>query len=235
MNKKIMFLLPPSEWKNKLNLYKNEKLNFILNKPYNIWINATEKDLKCSWNRCIEWIDLNKNIWDSKTIEVVNRYSWIMYNSIEYKNMDNYWREFFNKNFYILSWMYWIVKPLDLIWNYKLPIETKGLLDFWWTQIIEILNNSDIEYIINLLPISYSKLIFWKNKKEEIIYNNLRKFKIININFIKVDWNKLSHWVKKIKGEWIKKICENNIIDYNLFWWEVINNENWNIDIVITV
>ena len=32
---------------------------------------------------------------------------------------------------------------------------------------------------------------------------------------------KMTHWVKKIKWEWIKNICENKIENYNDFWWDV--------------
>ena len=133
--------------------------------------------------------------------------------------------------------MYWILKPLDKIGNYKLPIESKGLLDFWWTKIIEKINKIEPDFVVNLLPISYSKLIFWKNKKQEEIFNNKRQFKIVNINFLKSDWNKISHWVKKIKWEWINNICNKNIIDYNnfidykTFGWEIFVKENNIIDI----
>jgi len=57
--------------------------------------------------------------------------------------------------------------------------------------------------------------------------------KIININF-QVEKNgkivKMAHWVKKIKGEWIKNICEKLWTDKNknileIFGWEKIDTE----------
>ncbi len=236
-NKKIIFLLPPSEAKKIENKYNKEKLSFNFKKPINIAINVSEKDLKCSWKRFQEWINLNIDILKNKTIKVIKRYSWVMYNSINYEKMKEHWKIFFEEHFFILSWMYWILKPLDKIGNYKLPIESKGLLDFWWTKIIEKINKIEPDFVVNLLPISYSKLIFWKNKKQEEIFNNKRQFKIVNINFLKSDWNKISHWVKKIKWEWINNICNKNIIDYNnfidykTFGWEIFVKENNIIDI----
>lgn len=227
---KILFLLPPSEWKKSENKYKKEELSFKFEKPLEISANVDEKDLKCSWNRFLEWVNLNKNIEVSETIESINRYTWVMFNAIDYSNMNNAWKKFFDENFLIFSGMYWIVKPNDKIGNYKLPIDTKWLFDFWWNKVVSKIVDLKPNYIVNLLPISYSKLL-WLAKCRRHIHK--RKFlidawiKIININFLKPDWNNISHWVKKIKGEWIKNICENNLTDYKHFWWEIV--ENWEI------
>ncbi len=224
---KILFLLPPSEGKNIYNKFSKQDLSFYFEKPLNISKNATQKDLKCSWARFQQWLDLNKNIQKQETIQSINRYTWVMYNAINYNNMSLAWKQFFDNNFLILSWMYWILKPQDKIWNYKLPIETRQLYDFWWTKILEKINELKPKYIVNLLPISYCKLILWPTKKQEIIFNKKRKFKIININFLNKNLKKISHWVKKIKWEWINHICENLVSDYKNFSWKII--DKWDI------
>jgi cytoplasmic iron level regulating protein YaaA (DUF328/UPF0246 family) len=227
---KIIFLLPPSEWKKSDNQYNSERLSFDFEKPINIANNVTEKDLKCKWDRFLEWLELNKNIKNSETIEAIKRYSWVMFNAIDYCWMKENWKEFFEENFLILSGMYWIVKPLDIIWNYKLPIDSKWLFDFWEEKIVKKIAEIKPDFIVNLLPISYSKLL-WLAKCRKHIYK--RDFllnawiKIININFLKENWDKVSHWVKKIIWEWIKDICEKQIVDYKKFWWEII--KIWNI------
>lgn len=236
---KILFLLPPSEWKNIENKYEKESLNFVFEKPYDISINASEKDFKCVWDRYQEWINLNKNINNSETIEVVNRYSWVMYNSIYYFGMTNSWKKYFDNNFLILSWMYWILKPQDKIANYKLPIETKWLYNYWWDKISSEISSLDYDIVVNLLPISYSKLIWlWNNsfkynEKFNLILSSWKK--VVNVNFLKQDWKKISHWVKKIKWEWIRNICENNINNIDDFWWNKINLWNWLYEINITI
>ncbi len=231
---KIVFLLPPSEGKQVWWNYNKEQLSFKFEKPCHIATNLTEKDLKCSWKRFEEWLFLNQTLckWQQKEyLEAINRYSWVMYNSIDYSWMTEKWKCFFENNFLILSWMYGIIKPFDKIWNYKLPLEKADLYKFWWDKIPDTIVNLKLDYIVNLLPINYAKLIWLgtncsrHKKKLEKILNSW--IKIININFLKIDWKKISHWVKKIKWEWIKNICENNIIDYKNFWWEVIGN--WNI------
>ena len=229
---KILFLLPPSEWKNSDNLYEKESLSFDFNKPYDIWISATQKDLKCSGARYEEWIELNKNIYSWWTIESIKRYTGVMYNAIDYFWMSEAWKRYFDDNFLILSWMYWLVKPQDKIGNYKLPIETKWLYDYWSLDIAKKISLLDYDVIVNLLPISYAKLLWlWTNcskhrKKLDIITNSWKK--VININFLKDDWKKISHWVKKIKWEWIKDICENYIDDIKNFSWEMLElSENF--------
>lgn len=227
---KILFLLPPSEWKKSENKYNKEELSFNFEKPLEISVDVDEKDLKCSWYRFLEWVNLNKNIQKWDTNEAINRYTWVMFNAIDYFWMSKSWKDFFSENFLIFSGMYWIVKSNDKIWNYKLPIDTKWLFDFWKNKIVHKIIDLKPDYIVNLLPISYSKLLGLAKCRRHI---HKRQFlldswiKIININFLKKDGNKISHWVKKIKGEWVKNICENNIIDYKDFWWEIV--ENWNI------
>lgn len=196
---KIIYLIPPSEWKTSFWEFNNEKLSFIFDKPLNIAKNVTEKDLKCIWNRYLEWITLNKNITIWPFLKAIERYNWVMYNAIDYKNMTKKSKSYFDENFLILSWMYWVLKPSDVIWNYKLPIETKWLLDFWWDKITNLLNNLDIDLIIDFLPNSYKKMI---NKK-------ILTKKIIEIDFLThKNWKitKISHWVKKIKWEFIKDL-----------------------------
>ncbi len=214
---KTIYLLAPSEWKNDGWDHKKESLTYDLEKPINIAINATEKDLKCKAERYNQWIELNKNIWKWWFLEAINRYSWVVFNAIWYDNMSEPAKDFFQKNVYILSWMYGIVKPLDLIWNYKLPIETKWLYNYWWDKITQIIKEINPDCIVNLLPNSYAKMIDFKDIDS----------RIININFFKSDWKKMTHWVKKYRWEFLKNICEQAITDYKDFSWEIV--EKWNI------
>ena len=231
---KVLFLLPPSEGKASWWDYTKEKLSFKFEKPCDIAKNVTEKDLKCTWARFEEGKNLNISLceWTQKEyIESINRYSWVMYNAIDYKNMTEEGKKFFENNFLIFSAMYWVLKPLDIIWNYKLPLEKSPLYKFWWDKIPDVIIALKPDYIVNLLPINYAKLIWLgtncsqHKKKLEKITNAW--IKVININFLKKDGKKISHWVKKIKWEWIKNLCENNILDYKKFTWQI--KENWHI------
>jgi len=214
---KTIFLLAPSEWKNTWWKFGAEKLTYDLEKPTYIAINATEKDLKCKWDRFKEWIKLNKNLTKGSFCYSINRYSWVVFNAIWYDIMTKKQKDFFNDNVFILSWMYGILKPLDIIWNYKLPVETKWLYKFWWDKITNIIKEINPDCIVNLLPNSYAKMIDFKSIDS----------KLVNINFFKPDWKKMSHWVKKYRWEFLRKACEKQIVDYNDFWGDVV--EDWNI------
>ena len=221
---KTLYLIPPSEGKNAHPLTPSlvrrgdEEVSFYFEKPCEIAISATEKDLKCKGKRYEEGIELNKQLCDAgrvrmhsyPTMQAIDRYSWVMFNAIDYASMSVSGKKFFEENFLILSGMYGVLKPLDTIWNYKLPIESKWLLDFWWTQIIEALNNAWVTKVVNLLPESYAKLIYWKNKTQAKVFTELRKFEIEDKIFYKPNWSRMAHWVKKVKGEWIKEVCEGN-------------------------
>lgn len=207
---KILFLLPPSEGKNTEWTPGEEQLSYVFDKPSEIAKNVTEKDLKCTWNRFEEGLQLNRELCSSLpfveggTVQItkaMNRYTWVMFNAIDYSGMNDSGREYFENHFMILSGMYGIVKPSDMIGNYKLPIESKGLVKYWKENITETLNNSWVEYIVNLLPLSYMKMIDFKILVPQLVNINFQTEK--NGKIVKI-----SHWVKKIKGQWIKNICE---------------------------
>ena len=200
---KIIYLLPPSEGKNIWGAFWKERLSLHFIKPLEIAIHASEKDLKCTGNRYKQGIELNKSIEKCEKLQAINRYSWVMYKAIDHSRMSLNGKKYFEDNFKILSWMYGILSPTDMIGNYKLPIETKWLYKFWETKITDTLNSLDIDYIVDFLPNSYKKMVDWKKLDK----------KIIRIDFFqKKDWElkKMSHGVKKIKGEYIKNICETN-------------------------
>jgi len=207
---KIIYLLPPSEGKNAHWTSESESLSFIFKKPLDIAVNATEKDLKCTGKRYEEGIQLNKNISTSELLPAIERYSWVMYNAIDYWKMTQSWKKYFEDNFLILSGMYGLVLPLDTIWNYKLPIETKWLYKYWWDQITHTLNALGTDYIVDMLPWSYSKMIDWKNINSQIIRVNFMHTKDGEIK-------KITHWVKKVKWEYVKNICESWIENINYF------------------
>lgn len=216
---KLIYLLPPSEGKNQWWTVWMEKLSFYFDKPLEIAIQATEKDLKCKGKRFEEGITLNKehNItssllvgesWDrcwAEILPAIERYSWVMYNAIGYSWMSKKWKKYFEENFCILSGMYGILTPQDTIWNYKLPIETKGLYQFWWDNITQTLDELQADYIIDMLPWSYARMIDWKNLKTPYIRI---------VFFACKDWElkKITHGVKKVKWEYIKNLCENSIL-----------------------
>lgn len=223
---RILYLIPPSEWKNSWwDLYW-ETLSFVFSKPKKIALHATEKDLKCTGKRYEEAREMNKQLLWNKSpysppqwggseldseqgefLSAVSRYSGVMYSAIDYLGMNTKGKEFFDTRFLILSGMYGLLRPQDTIGNYKLPIETKWLVDFWKKKITKTLNELDVDIIVDLLPWSYKKMIDWEKIQA----------RVVQVDFFEEkngEKKKLTHSVKKVKGEWIKKICETPFTDF---------------------
>ncbi len=201
---KIIYLLPPSEWKTSWGDFSEESTTFSLVKPSDIAIHTTPKDLKCQGKRYEEGNTLNTSLChgiQTAFLPAIQRYSGVMYNAIDYPWLSPSWKKYFDTHFYILSGMYGIVSPWDTIWNYKLPIETKWLYAYWGTQITDILNTLKPDIVVNLLPWSYAKMIDW----------NILQAHVVHIDFFTEkngERKKMTHGVKKVKGSYIHNLCE---------------------------
>jgi cytoplasmic iron level regulating protein YaaA (DUF328/UPF0246 family) len=118
-------------------------------------------------------------------------------------------------NLKLLSGLYGIIKPLDLIQAYRLEMGTKisvgdkhSLYDFWSNTITNELNNeleaTKSNYLLNLASNEYSKSINLKNLNSEVIYPVFKdwkngKFKII------------SFYAKRARGLMARFFIENRI------------------------
>jgi cytoplasmic iron level regulating protein YaaA (DUF328/UPF0246 family) len=118
-------------------------------------------------------------------------------------------------NLKLLSGLYGIIKPLDLIQAYRLEMGTKisvgdkhSLYDFWSNTITNELNNeleaTKSNYLLNLASNEYSKSINLKNLNTEVISPVFKdwkngKFKII------------SFYAKRARGLMARFFIENRI------------------------
>ena len=207
--KKILFLIPPSEWKKMGGEKRKQKQSFVFEKPKEKALEATQKDLKCIGKRFEEAKKLNENIFSWNIQELlfsIERYTGVMYQALDYENMSIFGKKYFDTHFLIISGMYGLLKPHDTIANYKLPIETKWLARFWKENITQTLNDIWGDIIVDLLPESYKKMIDWKLLNASIVQVEFLTFK---------QWKskKMSHGVKTIKGNYIKNICEKGFTD----------------------
>jgi len=217
---KIIYLIPPSEGKNKWWTHESEQLSFILGKPSYIAQNVTSKDLHCKDKRYEEAIKLNHALIEqtSDYTPAIQRYSWVMYNAIDYIGMSDQASKYFEGNFLILSGMYGLVTPNDIIGNYKLPIWAKWLYKFWWDNLTRTLKDLQPDLVVNLLPQAYMKTIDFHSLDTQVVHVAFMKYKddaLVN----------MAHWVKKVKGEWIKNVCEKRLTHYNQFEWDMIEKD----------
>ena len=117
------------------------------------------------------------------------------------------------ENLRILSGLYGILKPLDLMQPYRLEMGTKlkvgtkeNLYKFWGDSIAEALNEelSDDELLINLASSEYFKVINQKVLKVPMITPVFKDFK--NGQF-----KTIMTFAKKARGLMVRFIIENNV------------------------
>lgn len=112
----------------------------------------------------------------------------------------------------ILSGMYGILRPLDLIQPYRLEMGTKlsietheNLYEVWQEQVTQSLNDEleDGELFINLASNEYFKAVNKKNLKAEVISPVFKDFKNGKLKII-------SFYAKKARGSMSRYIIDTN-------------------------
>jgi cytoplasmic iron level regulating protein YaaA (DUF328/UPF0246 family) len=133
---------------------------------------------------------------------------------------------FAQKSLRILSGLYGILKPLDLIQPYRLEMGTqlqigkhKNLYDFWGDEITNLINNEkNNDYLINLASVEYFKSINTSNLKSKLINVSFKekrdgKYKIIAI-YSKRARGLMSRYIIKNKITNPKNLKKFNLEDY---------------------
>jgi len=116
----------------------------------------------------------------------------------------------------ILSGMYGVLKPLDLIQPYRLEMGTdlkinrkKNLYEFWGDTITEALNDDlqDDELFVNLASVEYFKAVNPKKLKTKIISPVFKDFKNGELKII-------SFFAKKARGSMARYIVDVDAKNY---------------------
>ena len=135
-------------------------------------------------------------------------YNGINASSLSVKDLD-----FAQKNVRMLSGLYGVLRPLDLIQPYRLEMGTKlgnaqgkNLYDYWGSGISEVLNEDEEKLIVNLASNEYFKAID----------KNILKAQILNIVFKekKNDTYKvIGIYANRARGLMINYIIRNRLTD----------------------
>ncbi len=132
--------------------------------------------------------------------------------TIEAKKVD-----FLQNTVRIISGLYGLIKPLDLIQPYRLEMGTKlafdsnkNLYDFWRKKITEQLNSElyENEPVLNLASNEYFKAIDNKVIKSDIYSANFKQFK-------NGEFKTIAIFSKKARGMMTRFIIDNDINDVN--------------------
>ena len=125
--------------------------------------------------------------------------------------------KFAQKHFRILSGLYGLLRPLDLMQPYRLEMGTKletdrgkNLYEFWGSTITEGLNKqlkkSKSKHLINLASNEYFKAVKPKELDAEIITPEFKEFK-------NGDYKMIGIYAKKARGMLSRYIIKNKLTD----------------------
>ena len=203
---KKLYLLPPSEGKKTGWLQWKAKLTFSFSLPLDIAKNATEKDLKCTGKRYEEWFSLNNSLWKNQVLPAIERYTWVMFKAIDYDSFSESQQRDFDDSVLIVSWLYGLLRPDDQIENYKLPIGAKWLKEYrkplLTDGLVDYCHERWVTHLVDLLPQIHQK-VFDREKIESIWL--VREQKEFFQTLPDGSKKKLTHGVKKVKGEWLRE------------------------------
>ncbi len=139
-----------------------------------------------------------------------------------YRGLDSYTIDadkidFMQNSVRIISGLYGLLKPLDLIQPYRLEMGTKmpvgdnkNLYEYWRQKITNQLNSelSDDEPVLNLASNEYFKAIDSKVVKTDIYTANFKQLK-------NGEYKTIAIFSKKARGMMTRFIIDNNITDIN--------------------
>ena len=140
-----------------------------------------------------------------------------VYRGLDAYSIDNSKIDFMQTSVRIISGLYGLIKPLDLIQPYRLEMGTKlsfennkNLYDYWREKISNQLNSelSEDEPVLNLASNEYFKAIDSKVLKSDIYSANFKQLKNGSYKTIAI-------YSKKARGMMTRFIVDNNISRIN--------------------
>lgn len=133
-----------------------------------------------------------------ETCPAIDRYSGVMYKAIAYQDLDDNAQKFFDTHVRIVSGMWWLLTPQDMIPDYKLPISQRWLVPYRKKTLTDMMISDKIGPIVSLLPMSYHKMIDWKRYP----------FPMVHVTFGHADNKKMIwHHSKTARWERVRDCC----------------------------
>ncbi|MDA7728849.1 peroxide stress protein YaaA [Flavobacteriales bacterium] len=165
---------------------------------------------KLNWQRFQHWDISNMN-----TYKALELFDGAVYEGINLKNFNKSDNNFAQNNLRILSGLYGVLKPNDLILPYRLEMGTKlktikgnNLYMFWQDKLHQNIEEElNKEVLINLASNEYSKVLNLNKIKSEVITPVFKDYKNGKLKVV-------SFYAKRARGEMVNFIIKNKITSY---------------------
>ena len=226
----MKILLSPAkslDFKSELPTSKTSSICFEKEAQYlnSILKSKNPKELSELMNISSKIADLNyerNHIWStpfttSNSRQAVYAFSGDVYRGLDAYSIDDSGIDFLQNSVRIISGLYGLIKPLDLIQPYRLEMGTKlafdsnkDLYDYWRKKITDQLNLElgSNEVVLNLASKEYFKAIDTKVIKTDVYSANFKQFK-------NGEYKTIAIFSKKARGMMTRFITDNKITDIN--------------------
>lgn len=141
----------------------------------------------------------NEQLLKAPTLPAIERYSGVVYDGIDFPTLSIQAQQFFNDHVRIVSALFGLLSPQDLIADYKLKIEKLDAASYWKPIIARKLKG---RFVIDLLPQAHQKAVSYEHG--------------VRVDFIIVKNGKsvpAGHQGKLIKGKFIRWLCQHAVTD----------------------
>ena len=206
--------------------------------------NLTAQDLKDLMKISDSLADLNKERFDNWSLpfnkdnakQAILAFDGGVYSGLEAETFNQKDLDFAQNHLRILSGLYGLLKPLDLIQPYRLEMGTKfknskgkNLYDFWSHKVTDNLNKNikkhDNKTILNCSSNEYFNVINQKNLNGNILNTVFKEYRDGELKFISFN-------AKKARGLLTKFVINNKIISNNDL--KDFNLENYKFDMSLS-
>ena len=211
----MKILIPPSEGKAKVRsldiLFRDTNFKFAKYTQQIVdLLNLIEnEDLTSvygtSQEKAIMFHRQNQDVFNSKCVPAIERYTGVVYNHIDWSTLNPKARTYMKKHIIIFSGLFGLLSPNTMIPDYKLKMNVLSLKSLWGPIISDHLKDEDI--IFDLLPQVHRKA--YKPNKNTV-----------QIDFLVRTKGKTSaagHFGKAVKGQFIRFLASNQITNMNDF------------------
>ncbi len=153
---------------------------------------------------------LNAAVQKAPTMPAIERYSGVVYDALSYETLEN--KKWIEEHVRIVSGLFGLVTPKQLIPNYKLPITKLSAAKLWLPH-----QHLKDYFVIDLLPKAHKKAVSY-DEGVEIEFTRMRNGKTVSAG----------HAGKTIKGKFVRWMAEHNISEVDDMYAFAEDGYSWN-------